>query len=178
MKERVIIDMDEVIADTMGKMVSWYKLEYGGEVDHTVMKEGSWVSGFPEEHRHLIRQRLFEPGFFRDIPVMANSQDVLKEMNDRYEIFIVSAAVEFPNSLKDKLEWLLEHFPFLSWRQLVLCGDKRMITGDHMIDDHGRNLLHFNGEKYLYTSFHNLDVKGYRRVDNWLDVGKLFLKTT
>ena len=175
MKERVIIDMDEVIADTMGKMVSWYEKEYGGMVDHSVMREGSWVSGFPETHRQFIRQRLFEPGFFRDIPVIENSQDVLREMNERYEIFIVSAAVEFPNSLKDKLEWLLDHFPYFSWRQLVLCGDKRMINGDHMIDDHARNLEHFNGEKYLFTSFHNLNVQGYRRVNNWQEVGDIFL---
>ena len=49
---------------------------------------------------------------------MKDSVDVLREMNKRYEIFIVSAATEFPNSLKDKLDWLLEHFPFFpgsSW---------------------------------------------------------------
>lgn len=174
-KERVIIDMDEVIADTMGKMVSWYQSEYGGAVDHTIMKAGSWVSGFPEEHRKLIRQRLLEPGFFRDIPVMPHCQEVLKEMNERYEVFIVSAALEFPHSLKDKLEWLLEHFPYFSWKQLVLCGDKRMINGDHMIDDHVRNLEHFPGEKYLFTSFHNLDVTGYRRVNNWQELSQIFL---
>jgi len=176
--ERIIIDMDEVIADPMGQMITWYISEYGLPVDVKKMEVGSWVKGFPEQHQVLVRERLLEPGFFRHLPVMVDAREVLEEMNRRYEIFIVSAAIEFPNSLKDKVEWLLENFPFFSWRQLVLCGDKRMVYGDHMIDDHARNLLHFNGEKYLYTSFHNLDVKGYRRVDNWLDVGKLFLKTT
>ena len=84
--------------------------------------------------------------------------DVLREMNKRYEVFIVSAATEFPNSLKDKVEWLGDHFPFFTWRQLVLCGDKKLINGDYMIDDHVRNLKDFNGKKYLYTSAHNLDV--------------------
>lgn len=175
MKERVIIDMDEVMADTMGKMVGWYEGVYGVKVDYSVMKDGSWLVGFPEEHRTMIRKRLLEPGFFRDVPVMDGCQEVLREMNDRYEVFIVSAAMEFPNSLKDKLEWLLEHFSFLNWRQLVLCGDKRMVNGDHMIDDHVRNLQHFNGKKYLYTSFHNVDVMGYERLNNWAEVAKQFL---
>lgn len=175
MKERVIIDMDEVIADTMGKMVKWYESEYGQKVDHSVMRNGSWVAGFPEAHRKMIRERLHEPGFFRDVPVMEGSQEVLQKMNERYEVFIVSAAMEFPNSLKDKLDWLLEHFPFLNWRQLVLCGDKRMINGDHMIDDHVRNLEPFNGKKYLFTSFHNVDVTGYVRVNSWTEVAELFL---
>jgi 5'-nucleotidase len=141
-----------------------------------VMRNGSWVAGFPEGDRKMICERLHEPGFFRDVPVMEGSQEVLQKMNERYEVFIVSAAMEFPNSLKDKLEWLLEHFPFLNWRQLVLCGDKRMITGDHMIDDHVRNLEPFNGKKYLYTSFHNVDVTEYVRVNNWAEVAKHFLR--
>lgn len=174
MKERVIIDMDEVMADTMGKMVKWYEGEYGEVVNFSAMRNGSWVAGFPEEHRVMIRQRLHEPGFFRDVPVMEGSQDVLKAMNEQYEVFIVSAAMEFPNSLKDKLEWLLEHYPFLNWRQLVLCGDKRMVKGEHMIDDHARNLEHFNGKKYLYTSFHNLEEERFQRVNNWEEVATQF----
>jgi 5'-nucleotidase len=145
--ERVIIDMDEVIADPMGQMISWYNNEYGLPIDYKLMEAGSWVKGFPAQHQAMIRERLFKEGFFRNLPVMENSREVLEEMNSRYEIFIVSAAVEFPNSLKDKVEWLMDNFPFFSWRQIVLCGDKRMVYGDHMIDDHARNLEHFNGNK-------------------------------
>ena len=173
--ERVIIDMDEVIADPMGQMISWYTSEYGLPVDYKLMEAGSWVKGFPVQHQAMIRQRLFEEGFFRNLPVMDDSREVLEEMNRRYEIFIVSAAVEFPNSLKDKVEWLMDNFPFFSWRQIVLCGDKRMVYGDHMIDDHARNLEHFNGNKYLYSSPHNVTVTGYQRINNWKEAAGIFL---
>lgn len=174
--ERIIIDMDEVIADPMGDMVSWYEKTHGLKVDYDQMKEGSWVRGFPEQHRKIVLERLYSEGFFRNLPVMDDAQDVLKEMNKRYEIFIVSAAVEFPNSLKDKHDWLLEHFPFFTWRQLVLCGDKRMIHGDYMIDDHVRNLVHFPGKKYLYAAFHNREVEGYDRIHHWKEAAAIFLK--
>ena len=173
--ERIIIDMDEVIADPMGEMISWYNKEYGLPIDYRKMLGGSWVKGFPEDHQPLIRERLHAEGFFRSLPVMKDAVDVLEKMNSRYEIFIVSAATEFPNSLKDKLEWLLEHFPFLSWRQLVLCGDKRLVSGDYMIDDHVRNLKHFNGKKYLFTSPHNLDIVDFPRINNWKEAGEIFL---
>lgn len=171
----MIIDMDEVIADPMGAMIDWYKREYGGEVDYSKMQEGSWSKGFPEEHRHLIRERLHQPGFFRDLPVMADSVRVLEVLNDKYELFIVSAATEFPNSLKDKHDWLQEHFRYLSWRQLVLCGDKRLVTGDHMIDDHVRNLEHFPGHKWLFDSPHNARVEGYDRISDWKHAERIFL---
>ncbi|HTQ66082.1 MAG TPA: hypothetical protein VMI12_14885 [Puia sp.] len=173
--ERIIVDMDEVMADPMGDMINWYKKEYGLDVDYQKMLGGSWVRGFPEHHQPIVRERLFSEGFFRRLSVMKDSVDVLKEMNKKYEVFIVSAATEFPNSLKDKLEWLIENFPFFTWKQLVLCGDKRLVQGDYMIDDHVRNLQHFNGKKYLFTSAHNLDVSGYDRINNWLEAGKIFL---
>lgn len=174
--ERIIIDMDEVIADPMGAMISWYEKTFRGSVNFDHIKEGSWLRGFPDEHHQMVLDKLHSPGFFRDLPVMDDAVDVLKEMNGRYEIFIVSAAVEFPNSLKDKHDWLLEYFPFFTWKQLVLCGDKRMIVGDHMIDDHLKNLIHFKGNKLLYSALHNREVQGYQRVHNWKEVAAIFLK--
>ncbi len=168
--------MDEVIADPMGEMIKWYRKEYAGDVDWDRMLGGSWVKGFPEQHQTLVRERLESPRFFRNLPVMEDSVAVLEEMNRRYEIFIVSAAMEFPNSLKDKLEWLLEQFPFFSWRQLTLCGSKDLVHGDVMIDDHVKNLKRFGGKQYLFTAAHNLDITGYDRINNWKEAGELFLK--
>lgn len=172
--ERIIIDMDEVIADPMGEMIRWYEESYGQVVDTSKMRD-SWVRGFPDEHQLLVRERLMSPGFFRHLPVMENSVEVLKEINDKYELYIVSAAMEFPHSLKDKLDWLLENFPFLTWKQLVLCGDKKLISGDYMIDDHVRNLEHFPGKKYLFSSAHNAHISGYDRINNWKEAQEIFL---
>ena len=82
--ERIIIDMDEVIADPMGDMIDWYKKVYGGDVDWDKMLVGSWLKGFPEEHQGMIMHRLKGPGFFRHLPVMEDAVDVLKELNDKY----------------------------------------------------------------------------------------------
>ena len=174
--QRVIIDMDEVIADPMGDMIDWYSKQYELQVDREKMLIGSWVAGFPEDHQELVMQRLLAPGFFRNLPVMKDSVDVIREMNKRYEVFIVSAAVEFPNSLKEKVEWLQDHFPFITWKQIVLCGDKRLIHGDYMIDDHVKNLMHFKGKPYLFTSAHNLNITQYERLNDWQEVAEKFLK--
>jgi 5'-nucleotidase len=174
-KQRVLVDMDEVIADPMGAMIAWYNERHKSTIKFESALGGSWLRIFPEEHRELITERLLSPGFFRHLPVIKNSVDVLREINKLYELFIVSAAMEFPNSLKDKLEWLLEHFPFISWRQVILCGDKSPVQGDFMIDDHVKNLRHFKGKPYLFTSPHNLDITGYDRLNNWEEVAEIFL---
>ena len=104
-KQRVLVDMDEVIADPMGAMIEWYNERYQSDIKFEQALGGSWLRIFPEEHREMVTERLLSPGFFRHLPVIKNSVDVLREINQRYELFIVSAAMEFPNSLKDKLEW-------------------------------------------------------------------------
>lgn len=174
--ERIIVDMDEVMADPMGAMIDWYTNKYNLSVNYEKMLGTGWIKGFPEQHQEECWQRLLSPGFFRHLPVIENCQEILKEINQRYELFIVSAAIEFPNSLKDKVEWLQEYFPFITWKQVVLCGDKKLVKGDHMIDDHARNLVHFEGNKYLFTSAHNINETAYHRLNNWKEVAALFLK--
>jgi 5'(3')-deoxyribonucleotidase len=173
--QRIIIDMDEVIADPMGAMIDWYKKHYRAAIDYNKMLAGSWVLGFPEEHQKLVMEKIHSPGFFRHLPVIQDSVEVIRELNERYEVFIVSAAMEFPNSLIEKYDWLAEHFPFITWKQIALCGDKRLVTGDYMIDDHVKNLVHFTGKPYMFTSAHNLNNNDYERINNWKEAAAIFL---
>ena len=172
----IIIDMDEVMADTMGGMINLYReKKYDGEIKYDIMSGGSWIRGFPKDHQAMVREWLFEPGFFRHLPVMKDSVEVVRELNNKYRVFIVSAALEFPNSLRDKLDWLTEHFSFIPWQQIVFCGTKSIVHGDFMIDDLVRNLEPFNGKKYLYSGYHNAEITGYDRLNNWQEVAGVFL---
>jgi 5'-nucleotidase len=174
--KRLLIDMDEVIADTTLGMRNWYKKNYGGDIDFAQMLEhGSMTKGFPAEHQPAVRQQLFEPGFFRHLPVMEDSVETVRQLNEQYELFIVSAATEFPHSLTDKYFWLIDHFPFLNWKQLVLCGQKYMIQADIMIDDHARHLELFKGKPYIFTTPHNLNEKRFERIHNWKQAAHLLL---
>jgi len=172
----IIIDMDEVMADTMGGMINWYRAEgYDGTIDYTKMPGGSWIKGFPEQHQAMVRSHLFDRGFFRNLPVMKDSVEVIRELNKKYRVYIVSAAMEFPNSLHDKLEWLNEHFSFLTWHQFVFCGNKSIVHGDYMIDDLVRNFAAFNGKKYLFSGPHNSEITEVDRLVSWKHAGEIFL---
>jgi 5'-nucleotidase len=173
--ESIIIDMDEVMADTMGGMIEWYRQEgYDGIIDYARMPGGSWVKGFPEHHQSMIRAHIFDRGFFRNLPVMKDCIPVLEQLNKKYTVYIVSAAMEFPNSLEDKLDWLNRHFPFLGWHQIVFCGSKNVVQGDYMIDDLVRNFKMFKGKKYLFTGPHNTEITGYDRLNSWEEARKIF----
>lgn len=172
MKPRIAVDMDEVIAHVEPKFLDLYEQEFG----RRLQREDYWgkkIYGLREEERYL-RDFLYEKGFFRDLPVMPHSQEVIRELTEDYDIFITTAAMEFRSSFEDKYDWLQDHFPFISWKNFVFCGDKSIIRADFMIDDHVRNLETFNGTGLLYTASHNVEEERFIRVNDWLEIRAYF----
>ena len=49
------------------------------------------------------------------------------------------------------------------------------MSGDYLIDDQPLHFRCFAGEGILFTPPHNRNVSEFRRVDNWRQVGELFL---
>jgi 5'-nucleotidase len=172
--KRLIVDMDDVLADATGQFINYYERDFGVRVDRAILNGKEEGEGFPDNHKFL-RQYPFQENFFRTMAVNENSQEVMEELNKKYELFIVSAAIEFPQSLPEKLSWLGEHFPFLSWKQIVFCGSKAVVHGDYMIDDLPHNLEKFNGEKFIFTAPHNTHINRFQRLNNWREAGERLL---
>ena len=174
MKKRIAIDMDDVLADAEGRFMEYALKKYGITINPIDLHDKNWAqcANLPVEE---IRSWLYGKDFFRGMKVKEDSQEVVKKLCEKYEVFIVSAAIEFPNSLTEKLDWLAEHFRFIDWRYIVFCGHKYMIEADYLIDDHEKNLKSFKGTPILFSAFHNTNLKGYQRVNSWKEVEKLLL---
>ncbi|EAR14777.1 5'(3')-deoxyribonucleotidase [Robiginitalea biformata HTCC2501] len=165
----VFVDMDEVLADTYGAHIERFNKRFGATLSREQCMGGEVWQQIPE-HRETLWQHYFEPGFFRDLRPLPDSREVLEEIVSRHQVYIASAAMQFPDSLKEKHEWLDEHFPFIHWRNRILCGDKHILRGDVLIDDRSHNLEKFQGRSILFTSPHNIHTTGFERADNWQEV--------
>jgi 5'(3')-deoxyribonucleotidase len=123
------------------------------------------------------RKYIQRDGFFRDAPLIEGCRNVLEQINQEYELYLVSAALEFPSSLTQKVDWIKQHFPFIGWQQIVLCGSKQIIAADIMIDDHFKNLDHFPGKTILFTQPHNIlrESGRHQRVHSWNEIEKILL---
>jgi len=173
-KIRIAIDMDEVIADTIDKFIEIYRRDHQTEVLLAHLHGKEFNEMLPEALNGTLREYINCKGFFRDLKVMPGAQEVVKDLCNKYDVYIVSAAMEFRNSLEDKLDWLGEHFPFISWKNIIFCGDK-IVDVQIMIDDRIRNFAGFKGRPLLYSSPHNFLVTGYERVNNWAEVADILL---
>jgi 5'-nucleotidase len=181
-KFRILLDMDNVLFDTVDYWLSLYN-------DRT--KEGLSLSditdyGFnflPKEKRDFLFSLLHVEGFFKHIKPISGAVEVVKKIQeDGYDISVVTCGM-LGNSVKDKLESLEKHFPFLGNPQkyTIFTHRKDLINGNILFDDNPRNLNQFSavggitcamGYEYNKNTFSNY------RVDNrdWPEFYNIIVK--
>lgn len=170
MRKTIAIDMDGVIADVERSYLEWYERDYGVAYPKAAMSGLMENEAMPDG---AIYKFLTTPGFFRSLPVMEGAVEALKELAEDHDLYIVSAAMEFPLSLYEKHQWLAEHFPFISWKNIIFCGDKSVIATDYLIDDHCKNLDFCKGKPLMFTAFHNVNHNHHTRVNSWKEIPAL-----
>ena len=162
------------MADTLSEHLRRYNEAY----DEQIAADDLWGKGLWDivaaDRQETLRAILHAEDFFEDLPVMPDSQPVLRELAQRFEIFVATQAMTVPTSFGPKYRWLLRHFSFLPPTHFVFCGDKSVLKADYLIDDMPRNLLRFSGIGVLYSAPHNLATQGFDRVDNWQEVAAYF----
>lgn len=173
--KRIAIDMDEVMADTMNQCLTRYNKDYACELKSADFHGRRLWDVIKEEHWPSIREYFNDPEFFSDIDLMLDAQVVIRELMERYEVFVVTAAMDVPCSFAAKFSWLQKHFPFIPTDNIVFCGNKGIVLADYLIDDNLRQLRSFTGEGILFTAPHNIAETEFRRVNSWGDVRTLFL---
>ena len=171
---RIAVDMDEVIADFNKKFIKSFNEKFEMSISLSDLQGLSAQKRWPELAND-INIMIGELDFFSDLHVIPGSQDILQQMAKKHEIFITTAAMEFPLSFNAKFEWLKQNFPFINPMNIVFCGSKSILNADYLIDDNSRHFHAFCGEGILFTAPHNIHIEGFKRVNNWQEIGDLFL---
>ncbi len=161
--------MDETIADTLSRHLAWYNRQFGASLGKEDVVGKEVHEAVPAECREAVRNYPHHPDFFRDLDVMPGAREVMERLTDEFEVFIASAAMEYPESFEAKHTWLRRHFPFVPSLNYVFCGDKSILAADTMIDDSPRHFDRFPGEKILFSAPHNRNETRYKRVETWLE---------
>ena len=97
--QRLLIDMDDVMADTGQKIINTVNDACNSSYTKEILITNPKAKEEYQEKYLTQKHKLWDKGFFRDIPLMLDAQEVIKNLYGKYEIFIVSAATEFPNSM-------------------------------------------------------------------------------
>jgi len=174
MRKRIAIDMDETICDTITRHIDWYNAEFKQNLKAHDLLGTKIYNRVPAEHLAQVRSYPDNPEFFMDLAPLDDAIGVIRELNQHFDIYIATAAMEHPASFTAKYDWLVKYLPFLSPMNFIFCGDKGIVHADYLIDDSSRHFKYFSGQGVLFTAPHNVNEVAGVRVDNWHDVKKYF----
>ncbi|UWZ83123.1 5' nucleotidase, NT5C type [Occallatibacter riparius] len=172
---RIAIDMDGTIADSVKEQVRRYNAQFAESISVADLRGTGLEEIVPPERREAVRRAIHDESFFDALDVIDNAREVIQELIREHDVFIVSAAMEIPESFAAKHRWLRKHFPFIPERNVVFCGDKSLIEADYLIDDEARHFAKFKGVGLLFSAPHNASETRYRRIDHWLEIRREFL---
>lgn len=187
MKQKLFVDFDSTICDSIEAYYSAYRLEYGfrqdfKEVDYTTCQRWDLFDIAPlvENPQDIFSSRQF----FLNLNFFPNAKEVLYELSKVYDITIVSIGT-FSN-ISYKARFIKDFLPFIHNTILIAnqgCKmDKSMIRmqSDNndlpniFIDDNGDCLqsqaLTSNLRRYCFG------VKKPWNSENWIDKGGRWLK--
>lgn len=164
---RVAIDMDEVIADALAAQRLWYRDTHGYIWTDDELRGRKLENLADPEHAKSMEKLLHAGDFFADLEVMPGAQEALKKLSQNFDIFITTAAMEYPASCAPKFHWLKQNFPFVSPLNIVFCGHKSILAADYLIDDNVRHFRNFQGQGVLFSALHNQTVEWSPRVNDW-----------
>lgn len=167
---RLAIDMDEVLADACSAQRAWLRQSFGYTWTDTELRGKHFKDLLSADDYSALEDMLHQGDFFATLAVMPGAQEAVSALCETCEVFITTAAMEYPASCAPKFAWLREHFPCISPLNIVFCGDKSILAADVMIDDNLRHFRRFQGQGVLFTALHNALETWSPRADNWQDV--------
>lgn len=144
----ILVDMDNVGADFIGKVLRVWKEDYPHipAPDRQQIEHYEIGHGLDEDAKKLIRQIWHRQNFYLDLDLEPDVTVAIREMSEAgLDVVFCSAPVISPPETtchSNKVNWIYEHFGLKMASDCALLADKTMIRGDVLIDDkptiHGR----------------------------------------
>ena len=145
-KTRILVDVDGVLADLMGTVLSILRRDYGNlplptYSDITDFRIEDCVDD--PEVVSAIFAVFSAPGLARHLPILAGAKEGVAELREVADVVFVTAPYyRNPTWVRDRYAWLSQHFD-IEQDDVVFTDAKFLIDGDYLVDDRVSNLLAF-----------------------------------
>lgn len=175
---RILIDMDNVVANLTKKWLDLYNLQHNDNVlpEHLLTWQiEEHAKKCPIDELHNI---IGTPGFFSDLEVIPDAIEVSKRLkNAGHELYFVTAT-PYNNSTGsfDKNNWIETYFPHIGKKHVIHTHIKHIINGDLLFDDGPENIINFPGIKVVMDAPYNRNLIADYRTNNWLDFEKIIIE--
>jgi 5'(3')-deoxyribonucleotidase len=134
-KEALLIDMDGVMADSMGGVFDFVEKNFGHSLAHEDIYD-YWFAGLPRED---MLKAFRSKGFYRDLDVITGAIRGVNRLREEFNgnVFVCSAPMDGVEKSceMEKREWLEQHFDKQFAMEAIITRDKGAVPGRVIIED-------------------------------------------
>lgn len=176
----LMIDMDDVI--TIGNFNKYIEEFMGIKINMDEITNYYYVQDLVESKKDEFWKYVENKDLYKGAPLFEDCYDVLKKLNDKYDIYIVTSylwtdGIDISGkNLGYKYYYLKEMLPFIDPSKYIFTTNKKLLKFDIKIDDKYENLEN-SDMKILYNSWHNNNIEytDVTRVNNWKEIEEILL---
>ncbi len=172
----ILTDADGVLENLTQEWIALLNETYGTCVRYDDLREWDMCAAFPGLTREQVYgMELNEALYDRLRPIEGAKECLEKLMAKGHTVYVVT---DTPYQIvKPKMEKVIfRYYPFLTWKNLILTSNKKLIRGDILIDDGVHNLLGGSYRKILVSAPYNEDfdaaANGMVRTRSWKEIEK------
>jgi 5'(3')-deoxyribonucleotidase len=129
MSERLLVDMDGVLADTMGGAFDYI----GNDLAHEDIAE-YWFTGLPA--KSLILEAFRSKGFYTNLDVITGAVRAINRLRSEFDVVVCSAPIQGAEYCEEeKREWLEKHWDREFAEAAIMTQDKTLVSGKVLVED-------------------------------------------
>lgn len=144
------LDLDGMAVNLIARLIEFYnslhatKVSFEEAWQHFSPLDGPDGAPNPNGGRPVgdaLDHFLARDRIFHDLEPMPGFDDeVVRELQDMVDLRIASAPSRNPDSATDKLRWVLERFPSISRKKIILIKEKYLLRGQVWLEDWHTNI--------------------------------------
>lgn len=132
--ERLLIDQDGVMADTMGSVFKTILSETGIQLCHADTTD-YWFTGMEVEPDYIL-DIMRRPSFFLGLDVITGAKQAINRLRRDYEVVVCTAPLKGShNPEQEKRLWLAKHFDQELADSAIVTMDKSSVEGRVLVED-------------------------------------------
>ena len=136
MKKKVGIDIDETIIPFIRLLLDKYNKAYEDNVKYDEVTDYR-VHKFLKPECTNVFKEFVDKDFFANITFEAYIIDELTRLNEKYQLYFVTAGA--PITIRDRDKMLSRNLEWYTSGQLIVCRDKGLLNLDYLVDDYEEN---------------------------------------
>lgn len=155
MDKIIVTDMDDVLVNFLETWVSQLNATYNKDIKTEDIKDWGMNKFYPELSFEQLYGILNKESFWKLVEPKKGSPETLKRMKeDGYQVYVCTAA-HYDNISPKVNECLIKYYPWLTYKDIIICHKKDLLTCNYIIDDYTENIRKSKAIRFLMDAPYN-----------------------